>query len=68
MCPHCKKIISSAKSEDIQLSEMDGGTLNGVKYSCPHCGSVLSLGINPFGQKDEIVNEILAALGKSGKV
>jgi hypothetical protein len=65
LCPYCKKHVASSKVEYIQLYELDGGSLNGVKYSCPSCSSVLSVGIDPFSQKDDIVNEILAAFGKT---
>ena len=64
MCPYCPPPQASAKVETLQLHEIDGGTLNGVKYSCMSCGAVLNLGIDPFAQKDDIVNEILAAFGK----
>jgi hypothetical protein len=65
MCPHCNNPVLTAKSEPIQLHEPDGGTLNGAKYSCMSCGVVLGLGIDPFAHKDEIVNELLAKLGKT---
>lgn len=64
LCPHCKQHVPSARVEYIQLHELDGGSLNGIKYSCPACNSVLSVGTDPFSQKDEIVGEILAAFGK----
>ena len=60
----CKQAVLTAKIEAIQLYESDGGTLNGVKYACQSCGSVLSIGIAPLCQKNDIVNGILGALGK----
>ena len=67
MCPQCKQPVSAVRIEYIQLYESDGGTLRGVKYSCQSCGLVLSIGIDPFAQKDEIVNELLAKLAQLGK-
>ena len=64
MCPYCKKPILSARMTAIQIYESDGGTVNGIKYCCGLCETVLSLGVDPFSQVDEIVNQILAALGK----
>jgi hypothetical protein len=64
MCPQCKQPVLVARIEGIQLYESDGGTLNGVKYSCMSCNSVLALGIDPLAQKNQIVNEIIAAFGK----
>jgi hypothetical protein len=64
MCPHRKRAVQSAKIEAIQLYEIDGGMLNGVKYSCQSCGSVLTLGIDPLAQRNDIVNGVLAGLGK----
>lgn len=59
MCPHCKKMLLTARMEPIQINDSSGDTLFGVKYSCESCGMILSLGIDPFAQVGEIVNELL---------
>jgi hypothetical protein len=64
MCPYCNQAVTAARVEAIELYEPDGSTLKGAKYSCPSCGKVLSLGIDPFAQADEIVLAVLAKLGK----
>ena len=65
-CPQCKSAISTARATDVQLIDEDGGQWYGKKYACPNCGCVLSVSIDPVRQKDEIVSEILAALGRGG--
>ena len=62
MCPHCKAQITSARIDVVQLSEPDEKTLRGVKYSCPYCGGIISIGIDPLAQANEIVNRIIAGL------
>jgi ribosomal protein S27AE len=65
MCPQCKKPVLAARVEAIQLYSSDGESFNGVKYSCISCGSVLSVGIDFLAQKNDIVKEILAGLGRA---
>ena len=65
MCPICKKAVSTARVESVQLLDSNGATYNGAKFSCASCGSVLSLGIDPLAQRNDIVLEILFALGKA---
>lgn len=68
MCPNCKQAVLAARIESIQLYALNGDEINGAKYSCMSCGAVLSLGIDPFGQKNEIVSEVLVALGRSQRL
>lgn len=48
----------------IAVSAMPGSRFNSVKYSCPSCGNVLNVGVDPVALKSDIVSEILQALGK----
>jgi hypothetical protein len=52
-------MLVTARMEPIQIYDSDGNTLFGVKYSCGSCGVILSLGIDPFAQAEEIANELL---------
>jgi hypothetical protein len=64
MCPHCKQPIIAARIEPLDLYEVNGGTLKGVKYSCMSCNAVLSLGIDPLAQASQIVRDVVAATGR----
>jgi hypothetical protein len=63
-CPQCKQPVMTARVGSLHLYEPDLGTFNGVKYFCVSCGCVLSIGIDPFSLKSDIVNEVVAALRK----
>jgi ribosomal protein S27AE len=64
MCPHCGKPVLVARIEPLDLYELTGGSLKGVKYSCMSCSAVLSLGIDPLAQASQIVSDVLAAIGR----
>lgn len=64
MCPHCRTAVIAARIEAVQLYELDGNVLNGVKYCCITCGAALSLNIDPIALKNDFVNGVLAGLGR----
>jgi hypothetical protein len=61
-CPHCKQPVMAARVAPLRLYESDLGSFNGVKYFFGSCGCVLSIAIDPFSLKSDIVNEVVAAL------
>lgn len=64
-CPKCGTTIVYVNIADIQVNSIVGGnTWNGIKYFCPSCGCVLSVAIDPVALKNDLVDEILGALGK----
>jgi hypothetical protein len=63
-CPKCNVAITKVASKDIIIDGGFSGKLRGAAYACPNCKSVLSVGIDPFALKDEIVREVLAGLGR----
>lgn len=64
-CPKRQTIVASANVEGIPLHELDGSTTTGVKYSCVVCGQVLSVGVDPIAQKNQIVRDTVADLLKA---
>lgn len=57
ICPHCKAALSRVKGGGIEITAGDH-TLTGAYYSCPHCNSILSVGVDPFALKNETVAAI----------
>ena len=65
-CPKCDHAITHARIEGIPLNEpgVIEETLKGVAYLCPHCLSVLSVGIDPLALQNDLIQGVLDALRK----
>jgi hypothetical protein len=65
-CPKCEKVLQSVKLEqiDVSVNPLTGPTWNGASYVCPHCGAILSVGLDPVALKADTVKEVLKGLGK----
>ena len=62
-CPECGNLLTSVRIETVPM-QSPGAPWHGIKYVCPFCNCVLSVAIDPFALKNDIVNEILKALHK----
>jgi hypothetical protein len=63
-CPYCQAVIISVSISEIQVNATVGGqTWRGIKYFCPTCDRVLSVAIDPVALNDELVQDIVEALG-----
>ena len=63
-CPKCGQAVLIAGVTDVQIYDLHGNQWNGVKYYCMSCQAILNVGIDPIGLKNDIVNEIVEALGR----
>lgn len=63
-CPKCEQVIFQAEVEPITVQQLLGPSWNGASFLCPHCRTVLSVGMDPVALKTDIVDDILEALGK----
>ncbi|GLQ48843.1 hypothetical protein GCM10010872_02920 [Dyella flava] len=64
-CPKCEMTISRFRMERIKAQESGSALLwNCLAYNCPHCGTVVSMQIDPILVRDEIVAEVKASLSR----
>jgi hypothetical protein len=63
ICPKCSAAVLSVNLEGLPVNAK-GGNWNGVSYSCPSCGCVLGVGIDPVALKNDLRDEVLGALRK----
>lgn len=61
-CPKCEKSLSSVTLEDIKVVVGLVPKWNGISYICPHCKTILSVGIDPITLKTETIEEVVKAL------
>lgn len=45
-CPKCEKLITELKGEEINI-QFPATKIKIVAYLCPHCYSIISVGIHP---------------------
>jgi hypothetical protein len=65
-CPKCGAAVQRAVLELVPISAGIGRqNWPGVTLSCPSCNTVLGAAFDPTELKQEITNEIKAALGKT---
>ena len=57
-CPKCEKVLTSVKIEKIDVALNLQSKWLGVSYVCPHCSTILSVGIDPIALKTDLVNEL----------
>ena len=63
-CPKCDKLANDVRLEETTLNVDSKTRLRGLVYSCQNCNTVLSIQIDPFSLKDEIVNALFEKLRK----
>lgn len=61
-CPGCGKAILRATLHPIDISQPFGSTWKGVTYNCTSCSTVLSVAIDPFALKNDIINGVVKKL------
>lgn len=59
MCPKCSADLVSVNVKPIRINSPADPPWNGVAYECPHCGCVLSVGIDPVSLKADTVSEVV---------
>jgi phage FluMu protein Com len=63
-CPHCKQNIDRADLKDMILgNQLSGPLYYGYASVCPKCQTIISTHMNPDTQRQQLMDEILAALG-----
>jgi hypothetical protein len=64
LCPNtaCGKRLSNVSVEDIDISHGFSRTWRGVSYVCPHCKTILGIGIDPVALKTDTINGVVKAL------
>lgn len=63
-CPKCDKSVSGVKIEHVDIKEHFSPKWHGVSLVCEHCDCVLGVAIDPISLKADVVQEVLAALGR----
>jgi hypothetical protein len=63
-CPKCEAVVKEVFAKRMNVSKYPGGGYNGLAYACPHCNSILSVGINPRLTARWIVNCVREAMGQ----
>jgi hypothetical protein len=64
LCPKCEANVTRVNLTEITASAFMGKQWRTVKYSCPHCNTILGVQIDPIAIKTDIVEAILHAFGK----
>ncbi len=62
-CPKCNAIVAQAFLAKIPVIA-PGTTWRGVRYQCPICNSVLSIGIDPVALNSDLVDGIVTRRGR----
>jgi len=57
-CPYCEENLASVDIERMPLTSTVGNEFDGLSYSCPKCGRILSVGFDPVRQADYIVGRL----------
>ncbi|MDZ4252028.1 MAG: hypothetical protein U1A72_05585 [Sulfuritalea sp.] len=59
-CPKCEATISFIKFEVVDISEHAQNIALGGLYLCPHCNTVLGVGLHPEAMVSDIVERLKA--------
>ncbi len=62
-CPKCEKTINKVSLEAVDVLVGFQTQYNGVSYSCPHCRTVLGVGIDPVALMNDTVSKTIQRLG-----
>jgi hypothetical protein len=63
-CPKCDNLANEVRLEETILKVDSKKQLLGLVYSCQKCNTVLSIQIDPFSVKDDIVDALFERLRK----
>lgn len=64
-CPSCEQVVRELSIDSITASTGIGQPQwAAATYCCPHCKVVLGAGIDPVAVKNDMIAEILQALGR----
>jgi len=63
-CPKCDNLAKEVRLEETIINVDSKKQLLGLVYSCLNCNSVLSIQIDPFSLKDDIVDALFERLRK----
>ncbi len=63
-CPSCKKVPASVNIQAMPVNQNFQAKWNGVSYVCPHCQTILGVGIDPVALKTDTIDGVLAGLRK----
>ena len=61
-CYQCNSTISRVAIKKIKLEKASFDTLDGVVYSCPNCGYIFSVAIDPSQYIDGISKQVAQIL------
>jgi hypothetical protein len=64
-CPKCDQIVGHVNLVEITAGALFGDRWRAVKYCCPHCRVILSVGIDPVALKTDTVEQVPAGLRRS---
>ena len=65
-CPKCGKTVLRATAESIKLDEHGGTELKGAAFCCPHCETILGVGIDQLALCDDIARTVLERMKGKG--
>jgi len=64
-CPKCEQVITRVGVTGVTADAgFDRVKWNGLAYTCSHCQTILSVGIDPVALKADTVSETVAQLKK----
>jgi hypothetical protein len=61
-CPKCENAVTSVSLEPVDVTQAFTQKWHGVSFLCPHCQTVLGVGIDPVALKTETVKGVVKAL------
>jgi len=63
-CPKCDEVMSNVTLQAVTAQEPFGISINAVSYQCPHCHTVLSVGMDRIALERAIVTGVAKRLGR----
>jgi hypothetical protein len=64
-CPNCQEAIPHVVVESIGTQKPIAGGWNAICFRCPSCRTILGVQFDPVALRQDIVESVLKALGKS---
>lgn len=61
-CPGCEKNVSYVNLQPMDVHMNGRNAWNGVSYQCPHCKTILGVGIDPVALKTETIAGVVDGL------
>src|ERR1700679_4244479 len=60
-CPKCAEPISVAHMEGIKVAEVTGIAWKGVSFHCPHCDTILGVGVDLLAADEDLDKSVSGA-------